>query len=815
MSTITTPPPDSRLQLLARHLDFGLLLTLVLCLFALWPLLYRPGLPNGNDVLYHTYRTAEMDRAWSHGVLLPRWAESFYTGYGAPVFHYYASLSYYVSSLFMRLFGLDALNSLRLLIVVCVLGSGAGTYLFAKRRAGMLGGVIAALCYVYSPYMLFTEPYSRGAYPELAALALFPFVMWRFDTLLQPLKIRHVILAALALAALILTHNLMGLVMTGLLVAWLLWETLIRFFTSGRAGILPYLVALLTAGLGIGLAAYFWLPVILESEAVHLGNLTAVAQLDYRNFFVPLSQLLAFSPRFDGGALNGLQHQFNLGVPQWILALTGIVGLVLIRKQKIFTTEAQSSQRDMPVGERHLVSLLFFVLAGGVCILLLLPLAEVVWGPVAPLAFLQFPWRFLGPAGFCLAVLAGMTGRWIERLPKRAAAVVAAIVVTLIVALAMPLFYISEWAHPTVDASVSAYQQAEVLGLQRATTFSNEYLPATVQVEPDATDTLLADYADGYPVNHLNVETLPDGVTAALQDNGPQHSRWQVQAAAPFTMEVLLFDFLGWTAEIDGQPVPITASDPHGLITFPVPVGDHDIYVYLASTTARDLGVTLTIASAIAVVGLAVIISRAGFFTTQKTQSIGARHVVPLPMERTTIFALSTSFILILIVAFVYLRKDVGWVESPPGQALLAQHQVVYHLGDTINLLGYDLNSDNFAPGDQVELRVYWYARSPIPYGYASFVHISTGGPPLAQADKQNPAGRPTKEWLSDGYIRDDYRIQLPPDMPAGEYTIYIGLYTCDTLPAGECGNGERLIVTDAADQPVGDALPLQTITVR
>jgi hypothetical protein len=273
-------------------------------------------------------------------------------------------------------------------------------------------------------------------------------------------------------------------------------------------------------------------------------------------------------------------------------------------------------------------------------------------------------------------------------------------------------------------------------------------------------------------------------------------------------------DFPGWTAEIDGEQVPITPSDPHGLITFPVPAGDHDVRVYLASTPARDLGIGLTIASFIGVVALAVIISRAGFFTAQ-AQLAKTQPVVSLLPERGTIFALSAAFFLSLILALIYLRKDVGWVESPPGQALLAQHQIVYHLGENIDLLGYDLNGDRFAPGDQVELRVYWYAHSPIPYGYASFVHISTGGPPLAQADKQNPAGRPTKAWSSDGYIRDDYRIQLPPDMPAGEYTIYIGLYTCDTLPAGECGNGERLLVTDAANQSVGDALPLQTIIVR
>ena len=39
------------------------------------PLLLNPGLPNGPDVLYHTYRTAEMARSWQHGVFLPRWAD--------------------------------------------------------------------------------------------------------------------------------------------------------------------------------------------------------------------------------------------------------------------------------------------------------------------------------------------------------------------------------------------------------------------------------------------------------------------------------------------------------------------------------------------------------------------------------------------------------------------------------------------------------------------------------------------------------------------------------------------------------------------
>jgi len=167
------------------HFDLHLVLTLALCLFTLWPLAYRPGLPNGTDVLYHVYRVAEMDRLWAHGVLIPSWAESFYTGYGAPLFHYYASLSYYLTSTFARVFGTDPVNSLRLLIAVCMLAGAAGMYLFMQPRAGKLGGVLAALSFTYSPYILFTEPYARGAYPEMTALALTPLILWRYQRLMQ------------------------------------------------------------------------------------------------------------------------------------------------------------------------------------------------------------------------------------------------------------------------------------------------------------------------------------------------------------------------------------------------------------------------------------------------------------------------------------------------------------------------------------------------------------------------------------------------------------------------------------------------------
>lgn len=113
-----------------------------------------------------------------------------------------------------------------------------------------------------------------------------------------------------------------------------------------------------------------------------------------------------------------------------------------------------------------------------------------------------------------------------------------------------------------------------------------------------------------------------------------------------------------------------------------------------------------------------------------------------------------------------------------------------------------------------MELRVYWAVEAAIPYGYASFVHLTQGGPPAAQADKLNPAGLPTKLWPVGGLIQDDYVIELPETLAPGDYTLYAGLYTCDTRPAGECGNGERLTVTDAAGTMLGDAVPLATVRI-
>ena len=259
----------------------GLVLVLLLTLFTAIPLLSNPGLPNGPDVLYHSYRVAEMNRSWQHGLLFPRWAEGFYYGYGSPLFHFYASLTYYITGLLHFAFNLGALDALRVLLMLSLLACSSGMYLFARRRNGRLGALIAGLVYVYSPYLMYTEAFARGTYPELLAFALFPWLLWRADAVRDRPSGRNLLSLFLLQVALINAHNLMAVTLTGIMLAWIIFETLIQQFNREASHLswTSAVWAILAILLGIGAASSFWLPVFLESDSVHLENLTVAGLL--------------------------------------------------------------------------------------------------------------------------------------------------------------------------------------------------------------------------------------------------------------------------------------------------------------------------------------------------------------------------------------------------------------------------------------------------------------------------------------------------------------------------------------------------------
>jgi hypothetical protein len=108
-------------------------------------------------------------------------------------------------------------------------------------------------------------------------------------------------------------------------------------------------------------------------------------------------------------------------------------------------------------------------------------------------------------------------------------------------------------------------------------------------------------------------------------------------------------------------------------------------------------------------------------------------------------------------------------------------------LGGQVTLLGYDVDGLGAAPGESVDVTLYWTAESPVPVDYTVFVHLAaTEGPPHAQDDVQPQRGAyPTSFWDVGEVVVDPHTILIPADLPAGEYAIVAGMYLLET--------GERL----------------------
>ena len=246
----------------------------------------------------------------------------------------------------------------------------------------------------------------------------------------------------------------------------------------------------------------------------------------------------------------------------------------------------------------------------GLMIALTVPNSLPLWNLLRPLHYLQFSWRLLGPIAACLAIVGGANGLWLERLGGRLQTGASALLLAVPIVTSTPLLYMPEgWRVNELDTSLAAWHEEKALELL-STTATSEFLPRDVHVDPGPTGRLLADYADGYPVDKLNHAGLPPGSTARLLHNSPQAQEWQIDASRDFIAEVYTFYWAGWRAEIDGQAVALRPSEHHGLITFALPAGNHRVHVFLGSTPARDLAAWISLLSLLLVAGGVIALRR-------------------------------------------------------------------------------------------------------------------------------------------------------------------------------------------------------------
>jgi len=598
---------------------FGYLVVLAICLLALWPFIGRASLPQETDAELHIFRLAELSYLVRGGEFYPRWAPNFYHGYGYPIFNYYAPLTYYVGLLFEGLPGLDAVAGVKAVFVLGLLGAGFGMYGFVRDNWGRPAGYVATAVYVYAPYVQYIDPIARGALAEAFSLGVFPLALWALDRLRRKVTAVRWVTAVLLTAALILSHNLMALLFFAILLAWTGWQVVggrmvnsQRSMVNGQRPQSPIanrqsLILFSALGLGVGLAAFFWLPVVVERNAVNLNTLIGAGDnYDFRTHFLSLAEMLAPTRRLDWGATEPV-FAFNLGVAQWVWGGLGLVLLLMGRVRQ----RAQAA---------------FFALALAALLFLMLPASTFVWEAIPMLPFFQFPWRLMGAAAAMLAVLAGagvdalLSGwQWSER----AQGMVTAVFVALPLLLGLPLTQPAPWPD-FGDVFPLRMSLIEHTGRWLGTTSTADYVPATVDMVPERNGDVVWGFTAGTPIDRVNYRALPPGVTVEWGELSPLHFRYEVNSPEDFMFRLFLFDFPGWTVRVDGEIVETELGRPEGFIVVPTPAGQHTVDVRFQNTPARNLAWAISGLSLLITLAVAFRISDFGFrisdFTIHNSQ---------------------------------------------------------------------------------------------------------------------------------------------------------------------------------------------------
>jgi len=547
-------------------IGFIILVSAVLC----WPLI-NPGLFQIHDD-QQVARLFLFDQALSAGQFPVRWVSGLGFGFGYPLFVFYPPFVYALSEL-IHLTGAGFVDSIKIVFALSLVLSGISMYLLGKSFSGRLGGLVAAVFYMATPYRAL-DVYARGALSEAFSFVWLPLVILSFYKLSQGKHVsnKYILLGIFSLAFLMTTHNLVFLPFTLFLVPFIAY----LFVTSANKKIFS-VSSFLTLVLSAGLSAFFWIPSLLEKQYTIVDQMLLTSLANYNIHFVYFQQLWNWPWGF-GGSAPGLEDGISFKIGKLNIVLTFVSALLALLVMKYRNRQPQA----------RLTVLFFalFIFAG----FMTTSYSQIIWQMLPPLAYLQFPWRFLIFTTLFSAILAGLF-IYLVRLPILRIIFAVLLVVLLLVPnikLFQPQFYRS-WL---TDQEATGSQ---VISWDVSST-SFEYVPKGVALHKGK---------NGVNVLNLEQREIPKNPIELLEGQGEVKNlsvlsnqiKFNMQASVKTTVRANLFNFPLWVVKVDGRSVRINDTNQLKLITFTVPAGSHAVEIKFEDTTVRKIANIISVLS--------------------------------------------------------------------------------------------------------------------------------------------------------------------------------------------------------------------------
>ena len=543
-------------------------LPVILIFFLILPAikaLFGPGYFNMHDDL-QVMRIFQMEKCFADGQIPCRWIPDMAYGYGQAMFNYYSALPYYLGVLIRILTPLSIMGTVKLLFMISLIAAAFGMYFLAKEFWGSRGGVLAAVLYTYAPYHA-VDVYVRGAMAESFSLAILPFLWWSIYLLIKKSSFLNVAAVAVATSGILTTHNISTMIYFPFTLAWAgFW--LIKFRALKQ---IPNLF--LAALSGLGLSAFFIGPAILEQSLIQTKHLISEYS-DYHGHFVTLRQL--FISRFwgDGPSIfgEGDGMSFQIGWPHWW------VGVLVAPLTLIWVKQKKNLERA--------ILLTGFLGLFVITAFLTHPRSFFIWEALPPMAFIQFPWRFLGLSMFFLALGAGAFGL----LEAKWAKIFIGIVIVAAIALNWDYFI-------PVNFSSKVRDEEKLRGLafelqQKSAIL--DYLPKTAKMAPPSVAFEAPRTISG------------DGEFFGFR-KGSNRFSFETQIYGEARIEIPVIYFPGWVVLVDGQRVPIEIHDTYGFIMVDLQDGRHIVRGRFTNTPVRTVSNTISVISGLGLFGACLV----------------------------------------------------------------------------------------------------------------------------------------------------------------------------------------------------------------
>lgn len=551
-------------------------LPLGLTFFATYPLISFK-LIKTHDFYFPIFRLY----ALNHEIFLnhqipPRWLNDFALGYGYPFFNYYAPFAYYLALLFFRFFSLGYIFSIHAVFIAGFIIAYLSTYWWVKEILGPAPAVLSALVYVFFPYRL-VQVYVRGAFSEFLASCLFPlvfFLFWRliYRNIKKSTNWFVLVGSGLFYGLIILTHNIMALIFTPILLAYVL---LLIFKCRRQADPIRLLLFSITAFLiGLGISSFFWIPALLEIKYVHIARTTTF--VNYKDHFVHFFQL--FLPNWGfGGSYKGINDgmSFQIGIAPLFFSF---LSLFLYKR---FTVSLR-------------VYYLFSWIIAILIIFLMLPYSNVLWEIIKPMAYIQLPWRMLALLALPFSLISGFALYGVQN---------SKITKTFLIILPVISVFPYIWRSANKDRYIPLLKETqinryyiwntEIVSKTFGTTLGNEYLPKWVYKMP--TEPAFE------PLIIYNTKKKGKFFLKQILNRGIRR-KWLISCDGDFLIKLNTFFFPGWRIYVNKAPAEAKINSD-GTITLFLPAGDYIIEQIFKDTLVR------TVSNCISALVLLIILS--------------------------------------------------------------------------------------------------------------------------------------------------------------------------------------------------------------